>query len=166
MFTLCLSEQDSVGGSNGVCVMLCCAAHSEEVWLQVKCTDFRWIRTTSFLVVLNFISVDFFVKISKSLPNKRYYALTLVEVFRCFPETPCIDKDNLPQTVTNSSCPVYNLSQHVHTDYRPSCCDESISNKHQCNWSQHVPSVLYQQYYNQLYKHPSPIPLQLANSSE
>ena len=93
MFTLSLSEQDSVGGSNGVCVMLCCAAHSEEVWLQVKCTDFRWIRTTSFLVVLNFISVDFFVKISKSLPNKRcslYYALTLVEVCRCFPETPCI----------------------------------------------------------------------------
>ena len=118
MFTLCLSEQDSVGGSNGVCVMLCCAAHSEEVWLQVKCTDLRWIQT-SFLVVLNFISVDFFVKISKSLPNKRcllYYALTLVEISRCFHETPCIDKDNLPQTVTNSSCPVYKLSQHVPTD--------------------------------------------------
>ena len=69
------------------------AAHSEEVWLPVKRTDFRWIRTTSFLVVLNLLSVDFFVKISKSLPNKRcllYYALTLVEVFQCFPETPCI----------------------------------------------------------------------------
>ena len=90
------SEPERAGqccSSKGVCVMLCCAAHSEEVWLQVNCTDFRWIRTTSFLVVLNFISVDFFVKISKFLPNKRcllYYALTLVEVFRCFPETPCI----------------------------------------------------------------------------
>ena len=93
MFTLSLSEQDSVGSSKGVCVMLCCAAHSEEVWLQVNCTDFRWIRTTSFLVVLNFFSVDFFIKISKSLLNKRcllYYALTLVGVFQCFPETPYI----------------------------------------------------------------------------
>ena len=39
------------------------AAHSEEVWLREKRTDFRWIRTTSFLVVLNLLSVDFFVKI-------------------------------------------------------------------------------------------------------
>ena len=93
-------------------------AHSEEVWLPVKRNDFRWIRTTSFLVVLTSFRLIFFIKISKSLPNKRYYALTLVEVFRCFPETPCIDKDNLPQTVTNSSCPVYNLSQHVQCSYR------------------------------------------------